>query len=419
MRSLAFAFLTCSMLWAEPLTLQQVQQLALQHSPQLREGESKVREARYRVDEAYTQVAPTLQLNAGANRTTPSVAAQFGGRSVDIIPEYNYNAQLSLRQTLLTFGRLRWSAATAELQEKSQQADLQERRLRMLEESALLYYETLQVQEQVRIAEDLVKAREAHLKDARHLVKAGSAAVFDVKRDEAALAQAEQQLLEARNRVGLARVRLFTLIQQPDQGQTLEEAESPPAPPRCEVELALQRRNDLQAVRWAAEAARARIYLQEAANNPNLGFQTDYTLRNQTGLSPAYQWVVGLNLQIPLYDGGLSQARAQQAREVVEQLEAQLEQAQRQAQIELQSLALDLDNRYQRIEVARRSLDSAQESARIARLRYQNGLSTNVELLDAEANLTQARQDWIVSRYQYWQNLARWKRAFVQEELTP
>ncbi len=419
MRSLGLALLCMGVLWAEPLTLKQVQQLALEHSPQLREGESKVREARYRVDEAYTQVAPTVQLSAGANRTTPSVSAQFGGRSVDIIPEYNYNAQLSLRQTLLTFGRLRWSAASAELQEKSQQADLQDRRLRLLEESALLYYETLLTQEQVRISEDLVKARQAHLRDAHNLVKAGSAAVFDVKRDEAALAQAEQQLLEARNRAGLARIRLFTLIQQNDQGQVLEEAAAPPSPPKDELDAAMQRRFDLQAVRWAAEAARARVLLQEAADNPNLGFQTDYTLRNQTGLSPAYQWVVGLNLQIPLYDGGLAQARADQAREVVQQLESQYEQARRQAQVELQSLALDVENRYQRIEVARRSLDSAQESARIARLRYQNGLSTNVELLDAEANLTQAQQDWMVARYQYWQNLARWKRAFAQEEPTP
>ncbi|MCW5868927.1 MAG: TolC family protein [Candidatus Eremiobacteraeota bacterium] len=397
---------------ASVLSLTQVQQEALLHSPSLREGESKVRESRYKVDEAYTLVHPTLQLTASGTRITPPVAFGIGGQTlVTVQPEYNYSAGVSLRQTLLTFGRLRWAAASAELNEKAVQADLQDRRLRVLEEASVAYYEALASAEQVHISEDQLKARQAHLQEAIKLVKAGSAAPFDVKRDEAARAQAEQQLLEARNRAGLARIRLFTLIDRPDQGESLEAASELPPPPAEELEAALARRYDLTASRWGAEAARARVSLADSQDAPNLGLQTDYVTRNQVAFSPARQWTVGLNLQVPLYDGGLSETRVLQAREIVEQLQALYEQARRNASLELQSLVLELSNRYQRLDVTERNLAAAAEAARIARLRYQNGLSTNVELLDAEAAFTAAQQEKVSARYQYLQALARYRRA--------
>ena len=401
------------------LSLRQTQQEALQNSPSLREGEARVREARYKVDEAYTLAAPTLNLQSGVSRITPPVEASFTGRQLIVTPEYSYSNVLSLRQSLVTFGRLHWSAAASELAEKANQAELQDRRLRVLEEAALNYYETLLSKEQVKIAEDQLKARQAHLQEAKNLVKAGSAAPFDIKRDEAAQANSEQQLLEAQTRAGLARLRLFTLLQRPDRGEELEPVEQLPLPPQPDLPKALARRYDLQASRWGAEAARARVQLAEAQNNPNLGLQSDYNLRTQTSFVPASQWSVGLNFQIPLYDGGISDARANQAREVVEQLLALSDQAERNAQLELNSLTLELRNRYQRLDVTFRNQESAQEAARIARLRYQNGLSTNVELLDSEAALTSAQRDRVAAHYQYLQTLARYRRAAAEEVPAP
>lgn len=403
------------------LNLKEVQQEALKNSPSLQEGQARLRESRSKVDEAYTLVTPTLSLSGSATRITPPVEANLGGRPVVFTPEYAYSSAVSLRQTLLTFGRLHWAAASSELQEKAVEADLQERRLRVLEEAAVVYYETLLSQAQVQIAEDQLKASQAHLQESRNLVKAGSAAPFDVKRNEALLANSQQQLLEAQTRAGLSRLRLYTLLQRPDQGERLEPAPADlPRPPLGdEVEKALARRHDLSASRFGVEAARARIELAEAQDNPSLGLQSDYINRTQTSFAPGSQWSVGLNLQIPLFDGGLTQARSQQAREIVEQLQALYEGSRRNALLEINGLQLELRNRFQRLEVAQRNLDSAQEAARIARLRYQNGLSTNVELLDSEAALTAAQNDTVASRYQYLQSLARYQRAAALEEGSP
>ena len=56
-------------------------------------------------------------------------------------------------------------------------------------------------------------------------------------------------------------------------------------------------------------------------------------------------------------------------------------------------------------------LAAAHEAVRIDRLRYRNGVGTNVELLDSEAAFTAARQDHVVARYRYLQSITRYQRA--------
>jgi outer membrane protein TolC len=75
---------------------------------------------------------------------------------------------------------------------------------------------------------------------------------------------------------------------------------------------------------------------------------------------------------------------------------------------------LDPEKAVQRLEEVRYGLDSAQEAVRIARLRYRNGLGTNVELLDSEAAFTSAQQEQVTARYRYQQTLARYRRATAQ-----
>lgn len=393
------------------LTVDQAQQRALATSPVLREYRSRSNEALYRVDEAYTQAAPTLNLNTFYLHQNPPV--NIGTQPVILAD--NFNATLSLRQAIYTFGRLEWSAAAAELQMKSSQAELAREEARVNEEAALAYYDALLTQEQMAIAEDNLKSREAHLSDARKLEEAGVAARFDRVRDEAAFAKAGQGVLEAANRRDVARARLFILIAEPRGSNTTLQAPPAPSPPPVglqeSLERALSSRPEMLAAGFAVDAAHARVELAEAQNNPNLHFQTDFISRTANAIQPGNSWQAGLYLTFPLFDGGVSEAKANQAREVVNQLEAIRDNLKRQISLDVESLYLDLVSRWQRVEVARKEALAAEEAARVARLRYLEGISPNVERLDAESALTSAQLDLARARYEYLAGLARWRRA--------
>jgi len=393
------------------LTVDDAQQRALATSPVLREYRSRANENLYRVDEAYTQAAPTLNLNSFYLHQTPPVSI---GTQPVILAD-NFNATLSLRQAIYTFGRLEWSAAAAELQMQASQAELAREEAKVREEAALAYYDALLTQEQVAIARDNLVSREAHLQDARKLEEAGVAARFDRVRDEAAFAKAGQGLLEASNRRDVARARLFILIAEPRTSNTSLQSPPEPSPPPTALEPALERalatRPEMLAAGFAVDASKARVELAEAQNNPSLHFQTDFISRTANAIQPGNSWQAGVYFSIPLFDGGVSEAKANQAREVVAQLEAIRDNLKRQVSLEVESLYLDLVSRWQRVDVARKEAAAAEEAARVARLRYLEGISSNVERLDAESALTSAQLDLAGARYQYLAGLARWRRA--------
>lgn len=417
MRRILLILLLAFPAWGQELTLEQARELAVQNSNVLREYRAKVGEADYQVDEAYTLGNPTLGITANTNYLTPTVTVPFGPSPIQVTENFNYNVGITLRQAVYTFGRLHWRTQAAELTRRARADELNREQNRVLEETTLAYLEVLKNQERVEVAEANLKARQESLQNARAMLGNGAVPRFDVVRDEAALAKAEDARLEARNLNAITRATLFSLLGAPDQGQPLQPPPDGPSPPtdlKAAQDRALARRPELGALSWSVQAARARVEVAASEDNPNLGFETTYQRRNPVAFNKADQWVTGLTLTIPLFDGGLSDARTGQAEEVVKQLEASRDEIARQVALEVERLYSDLTTRSERVEVARKGLVQAEEAARVARLRYEEGVSINVELLDTQTALTQAQLDLVNARYEYLGAWARWRRATAQ-----
>ena len=172
---------------------------------------------------------------------------------------------------------------------------------------------------------------------------------------------------------------------------------------------ALEIRPDLRSLRWAVEAAKARVEVAETSNNPTLELQNTTTNRNATGFSPGTQNTTALVLNVPLFDGGVSHYQKEQALESVTQLTKELEQLERDAVLQIEEVHQQLVDQWRGIAVAEESVVQADEALRVAVLRYENGISTNVELLDAQAQrsearfrLSQARGKYLTSRWNWW-----------------
>ncbi len=402
---------------AQELTLDQARDLAVQNSNVLREYRARKAEAGYQVDEAYTLGNPTLGITANTNYLTPTVQVPFGPTPIQVTENLNYSVGITLRQAIYTFGRLHWRTQAAQLAERARENELRREQNRVLEETTLAYLEVLKSQERVGVAQANLDARQESLDNARNLLKNGAVPRFDVVRDEAALAKAQEARLESGNLLTVTRATLFSLVGLPDQSQVLQ-APSGDDPPPTDLgraqEQALQTRPELSALDYSVEAARARVEAAAAEDNPTLAFETNYQRRNPVAFNKADQWVSGLTLTIPLFDGGLSDARTGQAEEVVKQLQASRDEIARQIKLEVERLYSDLSTRWEKVQVAEKGLAQAEEAARVARLRYQEGISINVELLDTETALTQARLDRVNARYDYLGAWARWRRATAQ-----
>ena len=94
---------------------------------------------------------------------------------------------------------------------------------------------------------------------------------------------------------------------------------------------------------------------------------------------------------------------------------AQLENSERQVMLEVEQAYARLQDRWTSIEVAEKNVSQAEEASRIARLRYQNGLSTSVELLQSQADLSRARYSLNQAQASYHQAQWEWYRVSGEE----
>lgn len=396
------------------LNLNQAITQVLGASPSLEKIQSKIRQAEYRVQEAYTAVQPKADFAAQYSRIEPPVS--FPGGTV-ISPPDNYKFTLTLRQAIFTFGRLRWNSLANKLAKRTTQEEYRTELNRLVLLTAQRYIEALLSQEAVTIAEDNLEAQLANLRTSQLLFEQGVAAKFDVLRNSAAAAQSQQELIEAKTSATVAKARVLSLLNEPlDRPLSLAALELG-GPLKIDLvdaqKRALDSRPDLRSLRWAVEEAKARIEVAETSNNPTLELQNTTTNQNATGFSPGTSNTTALVLTVPLYDGGVSHFQAEQARESVLQLSKDLEQSERDVVLAVEEAFHQMLDRWKAIAVAQENVTQAEEALRVAVLRYQNGISTNVELLDSQAarsqarfGLAQARSNYLLAQWTWWQATA-------------
>jgi outer membrane protein TolC len=189
--------------------------------------------------------------------------------------------------------------------------------------------------------------------------------------------------------------------------ETLEvgaEEETPPI--EALVERAVAARPDLAAARAGLEAARAGLARARGGRLPELGWSGAYEADSEAAFDdPGTSWALGVGLTWTGFDGGAGAARIARAQAGLERAQNLLEQARRGVALEVEAAARGLEAARLRLAEAAQAVTLAARSAEIVRDRYREGLTTVVELLEAETLLSgsrirelQARRDLRVAR---------------------
>jgi outer membrane protein len=233
-------------------------------------------------------------------------------------------------------------------------------------------------------------------------------------RAEAELAAAQEQLLTAQNAVALAKAALNQLLGRPTNAP-IEVAPLPePITPSSEalqtetfLTQALAHRPELRSAEAQIQAAQERVNLAKADKNPLLFLSSNYQRQTETGFSRDYAWSVNLIVQFPIFDSGRRESVLQEQEALLQQALAQREQLQRQIALEVEQAVRNYQVALQRLNTARAALASAEEAFRLAQVRYEAGVGTQVEVLDAQVALTRARANEIQALYDAHKAFAR------------
>jgi outer membrane protein len=390
---------------AQPLTLEQAQQIAIQNHPQVQGAMALAAAAKAQVTQAKSSYYPTAYGSATAVDAENNSRIAAGALNNSIIYE-RYANGLTVNQLLTDFGRTHEMVKSSDLHAKAQQENVVTTRADVLLAVGQAYYGVLRANAVLTVAQQTVKARQLVSDQVTALERNQLRSGLDVTFANVDLAQAQLLLIQAQNDVDAAQANLSAALGFGDQRtfQVQDEA-LPGAPPADFADLlqqALMNRPELIGMRLDAASAHAFATAQRDLWFPTLSAagSAGLTPYGATELAPRYA-AAGVNLNIPIFNGHLFGALRTEANE---NAIAQDENLRNEADIiarDVRTAWLDANSAYQRLAVTNELLDEANQSVSLAQSRYNLGLSSIIELSQAQLNETQAQIQAASAKYDY------------------
>jgi multidrug efflux system outer membrane protein len=377
---------------------------ALANNADLVIAAARVDEARALLAESRSSFWPRIDATGSAIRQRTSERTAFSQPGIP--NEFStYRAALAVSYEADLFGRLRSGADAARAELEASEASRETVRLALAATVARSYFSLRSLDEQVDITRKTVSLREDALALQRKRLQGGVISQFELRQLEAETAVVRSQLppLEAareREEVALS-VLLGRSPKQVFEGNVkvkyaVDEVPGPPAIPSGLPSELLLRRPDLVEAERVLAAANARVGVARAEMFPSivltgaLGSESSSLSNLFTG--PSLIWSLAAGIAQPIFQGGRLKARTEAAEARERAALTQYQQAIRAAFGEVRA-ALILQSRARETYDAESTRAAAlSETARLARLRYQNGVASQLDVIDAERGLLEAQR---------------------------
>lgn len=402
----------------KPISLKDAVEIALKNNEELQVARLQLERSQEGLNEALATKLPTvngqLEMNQRSDDTanvsgfTPRDRTVLSGQievSYNVYDGGNRNATINRSRRQIFFDQLEVERISEKVRFDATNA----------------YYELQNADAQVEIAKAAIEDFTQTLRDARLLEQAGLGTQFDVLQAEVDLAQANQNLAVAISNQKNARRRLvdvlnvgekieFTAADEIAENGTwdysLEESIIMAYKNRAELEQLLVQR-DINAQDKKIALAQIRPQVDVFANY-NFSDNLRDSFQN-TGYADGYN--VGARLNWQIFDGGQAKARSNQENVNIKIDETNFSDQKNQIRLSVESAYNNLVANKENIKTTEKQVETAVESLRLARLRFQAGVGTQTDVINAQRSLTEARGNFLQAIIGYNQSLNELQRA--------
>jgi len=391
------------------LTLQDAEALSLKNHPQVLAAQDVISAANQRAREARAAYYPELNGDTTGSQGNPQ--GRIGAGYLTDSRLFNrYGLGVTLNQLITDSGRTPNLVANARLRANASEQDYQATRYDVLVGVNNAYFGTLRSQALVRVAQETVATRQLLVNQVTALAENNLRSQLDVSFVSVNLAQAQLLLISAQNEVQRAFAELTRALgsDQPARYDLVEEA-LPPSPPgdlEMLVAQAIQNRPELASLRLSLQAANKFEQAEKDLSYPTVSFlgvggYMPYINQELSVPIPKEYEGVGVNVQIPIFNGHLFTARREEAHYRALEVDQRLRDRQQQIVRDVRAAWTTANTAYQRLDVTAQFLRQATLANDLAKGRYDLGLSSIVELTQAQLNVTQAEIENLSAKYDY------------------
>jgi outer membrane protein len=415
-----------------PLSLVDALNTALEQNAAILEAKNDLETSRGLVVETRAVALPQLQATSQYKYTQPNDIEGITFNNFTIsTPDQNWNAGIQLVQSIYLGGRLKAAFQAATATEKQALANYETGVADALLNVRLAYYDVLLAAQEITVHEASVNLLARELSDQQQRLKAGTVPKFNVLRAEVAVANERPNLIQARNNYRIAKNNLSNLLGYNLPHDVWEDIplnltdDFDDAPFHINlpdaIQQSLSQRSELLSLRKSVELQQLGIVNAKAGYKPSVSIFAGYNWFNQqypqnageqVSLDNDYSgWNAGAQLSWNIFDGFLTAGKVKEARAQYDKSRTVLDDQARQIELQVRTAYSDFLQARETLESQLTVQEEAEEALREAKQRAEAGTGTQLDVLDAETSLTQARTTQIQARHDYSTARARFDRA--------
>ncbi|REC49781.1 MULTISPECIES: TolC family protein [Chryseobacterium] len=409
---IAAAFIMFGFSWVsaqQQVSLQEAIKQALQNKAEAKKAALQIKKAEYKIDEAKAGALPQISATAGLtyNPIIQESLLEFGGEKIraQFGQPWNSTASVQLQQAIFdqrVFTGLKAAKSTREFYVLNAQLTNEQ----IIENVASAYYQVFVQEENLKT----VEASYANTEKVRNVIKSlvdnGLAKSIDLDRTNVQLTNIGSNKQTLINSVQLAKNALKFYMGVPIESDIeLEEKTIEPKPELVSGNLNLDNRTEIKVLNKNRELLVFNKKATEAYLYPTVSLVANYgwgangakfPLTN--GLKNGVLWSdysgIGLNINIPIFTGGATKAKINQAEIDIQDLDLDIQNTQLSLNLDYKNAITNIENALINIESMKDNVGLAERVQKNTQSNYQYGLATLTEVLDAENALTQAKQNY-------------------------
>jgi outer membrane protein TolC len=414
-----------------PLTRADAVAIALRQNSSISKGQTDLRASYGVAIQLRSIIIPTLSAGGNFNANESSLVGQFPSSPVFPInnfiqfPDKSWNADVKVQESIYQGGRISSSLRSAKFTKEQALANYHTVIADTLLAVRVAYDDVLLAAQQITVNEASVKLLEHQLDDAQQRYAAGTAPQFNVLRAQVAVANEQPALIYARNNYRVAKNNLINLlgydlpptIWEDIPLQLADTLEAVPLTVDLPAALtrALKQRPELAALKQSESLRREDLVTARSGYKPNAQVFGGYEWESypySTDLSRDLNgWIAGASVTWNLFDGDFTRGKIVQARAQLDRATLDVDEKRREIQLDVRTAYSEFVRASETLESQKKVQEQAEEALRQAEVRLGAGTGTQLDELDAQTALTQARTTQIQALHDYSVARARLQRA--------
>ena len=422
-----FAFLTAGLLSVELANCQTRDSLSLntiisevvQNHPMVKKAMEELSTSDAKIGLAQSNYLPTVDFTSSYSRIgpVPTITIPDMG-TFSFTPHDNYAAAVNFNQTIYDFGKTAKSVSLEKEGKELNRQSVEQVKQKLSQVVIGNYYSLVYLQEAIKIKNEQLNTLNEHLQFVKKKQETGSATQYEILTTEVRISTIENQKtdLETARKVQLCQLNLLMGQPQSTSQQVKNDVVEPINNLQSDslISKAMQNRDEMKLANEKAKLASLRYSLTGSQNNAVFNAFLSGGVRNGYTpylYDPKANFVAGVGVRIPIFDGKRNKYNLIEAKSAIQVNDEETEIARRSIVNEVVEGEANVKAAHQKVAQGELQLKQATQAYSLAKVRFESGVITNLELLDGSTSLSESRLMLLKAKIDYTVNLYKLKSA--------